>query len=92
MCIRDRSDTVAGVAAEMFRLRLSGFLGLLLPSIDVYYGSADRVLLRFDGLSNLHDPSGDIYKAHIIFPPGSRHLSDDQAMRKALEARLSPCP
>jgi hypothetical protein len=86
-----QSDTVSGFPAEMFRLRLSGFLGLLLPSIDVYYSSSDRVLLRYDGLSNLHDASGSIYKAHIVFPPASRHLSDDQAMHKALEARLLPC-
>jgi len=84
-------DTVAGLPVEMFRLRLSGFLGLLLPSIDVYYSSNDHLLTRYDGLSNLHDPSGSIYKAHIIFPPTSRKPSDSEAMRKALEARLARC-
>ena len=86
-----QSDTVSGVPVEMFRLRLSGFLGLLLPSIDVYYSSADHLLTRYDGLSNLHDASGSIYKAHIIFPPANRKASDQQTLNKVLETRLARC-
>ena len=45
--------------AWVFRLRLGGWLGWLAPHIDVYYGQQSRRLLRFEGLSNLRDDSGE---------------------------------
>ena len=87
-----QADSVGGVPAQMFRLRLSGFLGLILSGFDVYYSDTDHVLLRFDGLSDLQDASGSNYKAHIVFPLSNRKPSDDAAMRKAMEIRLAPCP
>lgn len=44
--------------AWVFRLRLGGVLGWVVPSIDVSYGQQSRRLLRFQGLSNLRDDAG----------------------------------
>ena len=47
-----------GEPAEVFRLRLGGWLGWLAPHIDVAYGRESRRLLRFEGLSNLRSDDG----------------------------------
>ena len=86
-----RSGRFEGVPMEVFRLRLSGFWGWFLPGIDVYYGTDDRTLLYFDGLSNLRNASGDNYLVRITFSPLDRRPSDERSMNEAREAQLSPC-
>lgn len=86
-----RASTADGVPTQVFRLRLSGVLGLVLPSIDVHYSDSQRTLLRYEGLSNLQDADGDHYKARIDFPPQNRLPSDVAALRAAREATLRPC-
>ena len=86
-----RAAGTDGIPAQLFRLRLSGVLGLLLPAIEVYYSDAQRTLLRYEGLSNLQDADGNHYKARIVFPPQDRLASDGTALRKAQEATLRPC-
>lgn len=52
-----------------FRLRLGGWFGWLLPSIEVAYDAETRRLVRFEGLSNLRDDAGDRpLKVRIEFP------------------------
>jgi hypothetical protein len=52
-----------------FRLRLGGWLGWLVPSIEVAYDAQTRRLVRFEGLSNLRDDAGDApLKVRIEFP------------------------
>ena len=70
---------VADEAAWIFRLRLSGWLGWLAPHIDVYYGQQSRRLLRFEGLSNLRDDSGENpLQAQIDFATPARPASEAQ--------------
>ncbi len=58
-----------GEPAEVFRLRLGGWLGWLAPHIDVAYGRDSRRLLRFEGLSNLREDDGQRQLvARIDFP------------------------
>lgn len=49
---------VGGEDAMLLRLRLAGWLAWLAPDMNVAYGLQSRRLLRFEGVSNLADPSG----------------------------------
>jgi hypothetical protein len=89
---RLRDDRIDGVPVDVFRLKVSGVLGWVLPAIDVAYGSADRLLMRFDGLSDLRDKSNNNLLAIINFHAADRHPSDEQAMASARQAHLAPCP
>ena len=86
-----RATVTDAIPAQVFRLKLSGVLGWVLPSIEVYYSDAQRTLVRYEGLSNLQDADGNHYKARIVFPPQERLVSDVAALRKAQEAPLRPC-
>jgi hypothetical protein len=86
-----RSDTIERSPVEVFRLKLTGFWGWILPGIDVSYSVSERVLLRYDGLSDLRDPSGNNVQAEIIFPTGDRKVGAEADLTKAVQARLAPC-
>lgn len=86
-----RSDHTDGIPVEVFRLKLSGLLGWVAPSIDVYYGSSDHTLIRYVGLSDLRDQSHDNFNTSIDFRPEDRKPGDEQSMRAALQARLAAC-
>ena len=88
---RLRRDLVQGIPTEVFRLRLSGVWGWFLPGIDVYYGSADQVLMRYDGISDLHDAAGNNYKTTIDFPAEERTAATVKAMLDARSAPIAPC-
>lgn len=88
---RLRAEVVGGVPAQVIRLRLSGWLGLILPHIDAWYSDAGHVLLRYEGLSNLMDAGGDHYKVRIGFPLDKRETGNDAALAAALAAPLRPC-
>ncbi len=89
---RLRGDLIQGAPAEVFRLRLSGIWGWFLPGIDVYYRSSDHLMVRYDGLSDLHDAAGNNYKTTIDFPVQERKTATAQAMLDARAAPLAPCP
>ena len=60
---------IAGEDAEVFRLRLGGWLGLVAPHVDVAYAAGSRRLLRFEGPTNLRDAGGKRQlQARIEFP------------------------
>ena len=86
-----RSDRTDGIPVEVFRLKLSGILGWVVPSIDVYYGAADHDLIRYVGLSDLRNTANDNFSAKIDFRPDARKPADEQSMKTALGARLSAC-
>jgi hypothetical protein len=88
---RLRQETIGGIPTEVFRLRLSGFWGWFLPGIDVYYSDAERVLVRYDGLSDLRDASGDNFKTVIDFPPQERKVAGEASIQQALKAPLVAC-
>ena len=85
------SGSADGVPVEIFRLKLSGVVGWVAPSIDVYYGAADRTLVRYVGLSDLRDGSHANFHAEIEFRPGDRRPDDAETMISARTARLAPC-
>lgn len=89
-----RSETIAGRKAEVFRLALTGLLGLVADGIDVSYDSENRTLLRFAGLSNLRDGDGDNYTVRIDYAPEARReLPDDGALQAAKAQPLDgTCP
>lgn len=59
---------IEGATASVIRLNLSGVLGWFLPYIEVSYRKSDRLLLRYDGLSNIRDEAGRNHIAIIEFP------------------------
>ncbi len=88
---RLRSDHIGGVPVEVFRLRLSGLWGWILPGIDVAYTTRDHVLVRYDGLSDLRDGSNNNFQAEITFPLAERHDTDARAFAAASAVTLSAC-
>jgi hypothetical protein len=86
-----RQDQVDGVPVDVFRLKLGGIFGWFLPGIDVYYGSQDRVLMRYVGISDLRDSSGDNMKVDITFNPHDRKPASAADLEKARQAHLAPC-
>ena len=88
---RLRSDTVNGVPAEVIRLKFHGVLGLALPSIDVTYCAADHVLLRYAGVSDLRNASGENYQALISFRPDARGEGGERGIVAARDAPLAAC-
>ena len=80
-----------GEPAELFRLRLGGWLGWIAPHIDVAYGRESRRLLRFEGLSNLRsDDGGTQLLARIEFPRPAVGAGEPQ-WRDFARAPLSAC-
>lgn len=71
---------------RVFRLALGGLLGLIVSGIDVSYDADKRILMRFEGLSNVRDADGDNYVARIDFPLTARR---DEPSPAALEAARS---
>jgi hypothetical protein len=88
---RAGETVVAGEKAWIFSLKLDGWLGWLVPAIDVSYGQQSRRLLRFEGLSNLRDDAGDQpVVARIDFAEPARIASERQ-WQAALQTPLSAC-
>jgi hypothetical protein len=67
-------ETLEGRKAQRFRLSLGGLLGLFVSGIDVVYDDETRVLMQYQGLTNVRDPQGDNYVARIDFPLAARKL------------------
>ncbi|MFM7432753.1 MAG: hypothetical protein ACKO3O_04585 [Gammaproteobacteria bacterium] len=59
---------IDGATASVIRLNLSGVLGWFLPYIDVSYRKTDRVLMRYEGLTNIHGDNNGNLVAIIEFP------------------------
>lgn len=76
-------DSIDGKPVRVFRLALGGLLGLIVSGIDVAYDADTRILMRFEGLSNVRDEDGENYVARIEFPLTARH---DEPGSAALEA------
>jgi hypothetical protein len=86
-----RGDHVDGVPVEVFRLTLSSVFGWFVPGIDVYYSSQDHVLMRYVGLADLLDVSGNNIRADIAFGLSDRRSANQGDLTAALGARLEPC-
>lgn len=92
--VRKHHDaTVEGAAASVIRLNLSGVFGWFLPYIEVSYRRSDRVLLRYEGLTNIRDAGGDNMVAVIRFPPAERRAADAVDLtRLRAEPLVARCP
>ena len=86
-----RSDSADGTPTEIFRLKLSGVLGWVLPGIDVSYGALDHVLVRYDGVSDLRDPSGNNFQTEILFHSSDRHPANAELVAAARKAPIAAC-
>jgi hypothetical protein len=86
-----RADRFDGKPTEVFRMKLSGFLGWLFSGIDVAYDAADHRLVHYQGLSDLRDSTGNNLQANIVFHANERKPSSAQAMAAAQAATLARC-
>jgi hypothetical protein len=88
---RLRADSLDGISTEVFRLKLAGVLGWLLPGIDVSYSADEHVLMRYEGLSDLRDAAGNNFAASITFRSTDRRLATEQEGLAARQAALVAC-
>ena len=88
---RLRADTLDGIPTEVFRLKLAGVLGWVLPGIDVSYSADDPVLMRYEGLSDLRDARGNNFPVSITFHTPDRRLGTEQESLTARQAVLAAC-
>jgi hypothetical protein len=64
--------TIDGQAASVIRLSLASPLGWFLPDIDVTYRRSDRRLMRYRGVTNIRDGTGEVISAQIDFADADR--------------------
>ena len=83
-----RHEQRGGEDVEIFRVALSGLLGLLAPNIDVTYSTTGHVLRRFEGISNIRDERGHQIRTVIDFPASAHGSSDAKAWDDALHTPL----
>lgn len=90
---KHREQRLEGELVSVIRLNLSGVLGWFLPYIEVYYRKRDRILMRYEGLTNIRDTNGQNWVAIIDFPAAERRTvsSVDLAAVQA-EPLVSRCP
>jgi hypothetical protein len=83
---------IDGRKAKVFRLGLTGLLGLIVSGIDVAYDAESRVLMRFSGLSNVRDEERENYVVRIEFPMSDRRFGTSPAeFDAAAEEPLVAC-
>lgn len=90
---KHRETRIDGQPASVIRLNLSGVLGWFLPYIEVTHRKADRLLKRYEGLTNIRDSKGDYQIAVIDFPMSARRvLSAANLERLRAEPLVARCP
>ena len=67
-----RDTVIDSQPVSVYRLNLSGVLGWFTPHIDVSYRKSDRVLLRYEGVSNIRGEDGRNLLVSIDFPANER--------------------
>ncbi|GAB2590763.1 hypothetical protein ISP15_16790 [Dyella jejuensis] len=63
----DDANSGARGSVRHLRLSMDAWYGFAVPSIELTYATADRRLLRFEGLSNIHDAAGKEQRVRIDF-------------------------
>ena len=86
-----RSDNVDDKPAEVFRMNLTGLLGIVLPGIDVTYDAVQHVLVRYEGISDIRDKAGDNLQASIVFHLSERRGASADVFAAAEQATIKPC-
>lgn len=80
--------TVGGEERDHFRVALGGLLGLIAPSIDVWYSTRGHVLRRYEGISNLRDERGHQLRVVIDFPVAPPAAATEADWQHAMERPL----
>lgn len=62
------ADTSSDAHARHIRLSLDTWYSFAAPSIDLTYDTANRRLMQFKGISNIHDANGSSQNVRIEFP------------------------
>ena len=89
---RTRTMQLEGQAAVVLRLSLGAWYGFFLPHIDATYTVSDRMLRRYEGLSNIRDLELENVVVRIEFAPASRRPLDPAAREQArAEALVGSC-
>jgi len=86
--IHAKHEQLAGEDVDVFRVSLSGLLGLIAPNIDVTYSSSDHALRRFEGISNIRNANGHQSKTIIDFPALAHRRVGGQAWQEAINSPL----
>jgi hypothetical protein len=86
-----RGGSQDGIPVEVFRLKVQGLVGWIAPSIDVSYSEREHVLLRYEGMSDLRDKSGENLRADITFRSSDRKPTDAAEAAAAKSVRLVAC-
>lgn len=83
-------DEEHGTAVRKLSMRLDTWYGFALPPIRLVYRTADRRLLRFEGIGTIRDREGRNQDVRIEFPPDARQPAVPQAeLDAALDAPLT---
>ena len=59
--------TIDGESVQQVRLSLAAWFGFVAPTIELSYANSNRRLVRFKGLSNIHDTRGRQHDVRIEF-------------------------
>lgn len=81
---------IEGAAVSVIRLNLSGVFGWFLPYIEVSYRKSDRMLKRYEGLTNIRGEDGDNLVAVIEFPSRERRSGAESDFVKLRAEPLVP--
>ena len=81
---------LAGEELRRLRLKVDAWYGFAAPSLELTY-TADRRLLRFEGISNVRDAAGKNRKVRIEFPsaPNNAAMNESAAAALPLAANCS---
>lgn len=86
---RHRQETIDGRVGSVIRLSLGSWWGFIAPHIDATYDQETRVLMRYQGISNLRAENGRNLEVRIDFPTGLRQPSDAASLQSAAQQALS---
>jgi len=89
---KHRDAVIDGQQVSVFRLNLSGVLGWFTSHIDISYRKADRVLMRYEGVSNIRGEDGRNLLVRIDFPANERRsMAAVDLTRARIEPLTSRC-
>jgi len=87
---KQQEAKIEGATVSVIRLNLSGVLGWFLPYIEVSYRKSDRLLKRYEGLTNIRSEQGDNLIAIIEFPSRDRRSGVESDFVKLRAEPLVP--
>lgn len=82
-----KEDMKFGRRTLVFRMEPNGLLlrTLMVDPIDITYDAQKRILMRYQGISNMRDTKGENYKVWIEFPMDRREVLSDVKCKSNLD-------